>query len=327
MSYWQDQNVLVTGCSGFLGLWLTKALVGAGANVTGLVRDGAYRSQFFNHATKNKINIIWGSIEDYNLLERVVNEYEIEVVFHLAAQAIVGVANQNPLATFEANIKGTWVLLEVCRHHPRLQKIVVASSDKAYGNHDQLPYQEHYPLQGRHPYDVSKSCADLLALSYHNTYQLPVCITRCGNLFGPGDMNFNRIVPGTMQSMIRNETPVVRSDGSPKRDYVYVEDIVEGYLKLAEKMDDEKILGQAFNFGSGEPTSVLKLIKLMLKVADKERLGVDIKNQASSEIIHQYLSSELALNELGWHPRQTLEKRLEQTYQWYHHHFMHDSVQ
>lgn len=317
MSFYKNRKVLVTGCTGFLGWWLTAELVEQGAEVVGLVRDHVPQSPFFLNGIDKRISSVRGSVEDIVSVERAINEYEVDTVFHLAAQAIVGVANRNPLSTFEANIKGTWVVLEACRNSKSVSRVVVASSDKAYGDHENLPYQEDFPLQGRHPYDVSKSCADLIAISYHHTYGTPVCITRCGNLFGPGDMNFNRIVPGTIKSVLNNERPVIRSDGSPMRDYVFVGDIVNAYLMLAEHMDDRSIHGKAFNFGTGEPVSVLDLTNTILRVAGRRDLEPDIQNTAKAEILNQYLSSRLANEVLGWKPGATLAERLAETYAWY----------
>lgn len=317
MSFYKNRKVLVTGCTGFLGWWLTAELVEQGAEVVGLVRDHVPQSPFFLNGIDKRISSVRGSVEDIVSVERAINEYEVDTVFHLAAQAIVGVANRNPLSTFEANIKGTWVVLEACRNSKNVSRVVVASSDKAYGDHENLPYQEDFPLQGRHPYDVSKSCADLIAISYHHTYGTPVCITRCGNLFGPGDMNFNRIVPGTIKSVLNNERPVIRSDGSPMRDYVFVGDIVNAYLMLAEHMDDRSIHGKAFNFGTGEPVSVLDLTNTILRVAGRRDLEPDIQNTAKAEILNQYLSSRLANEVLGWKPGATLAERLAETYAWY----------
>ena len=265
----------------------------------------------------DRVDIVRGSVEQYDTIERALNEYEIDTVFHLAAQAIVGVANRNPMSTFETNIKGTWVLLEACRRSPRLSRVVVASSDKAYGRHDSLPYQEDFPLRGEHPYDVSKSCADLIALSYHHTYATPVCVTRCGNLFGPGDMNFSRIVPGTIRSVLTGSRPIIRSDGSPVRDYVYVRDVVNAYLTLAERMDDPSIHGQAFNFGTGEPVAVLDLTHRILRLAGRPDLEPVVQNNGSREIQAQYLSSERANGILGWWPGATLDQRLSETIDWY----------
>ena len=317
MSFWQGRNVFVTGCTGFLGWWLTDELVRQGANVVGLVRDLVPESPFYLKGLDKKIVVVRGSVEDQDVVLRAINEYEIDTVFHLAAQAIVGVANRNPISTFEANIKGTWVLLEACRQNSLVSRIVVASSDKAYGQHVNLPYDEGFALQGNHPYDVSKSCADLIAHTYHNTYETPVCITRCGNLFGPGDLNFNRIVPGTMRDILNERNPVIRSDGSPMRDYVFVQDIVNAYMILAAHMDDKTIHGQAFNFGTGEPISVLDLTLEILRVAKREDLVPDVQNNASGEILHQYLSSDRANEVLGWRPASNLSGRLTETFDWY----------
>jgi CDP-glucose 4,6-dehydratase len=232
----------------------------------------------------------------------------------------VGAANRNPLSTFEANIKGTWVVMDACRRSPLVTRVVVASSDKAYGEHEHLPYTEDLPLQGRHPYDVSKSCADLIAVTYHNTYKTPVCITRCGNLFGPGDLNFNRIVPGTIRSALLGERPVIRSDGSPVRDYVYVKDVASAYLRLAEKMDDAALHGRAFNIGTGEPVSVLDLTRRLLAAADRSDLEPLVQNTASSEILRQYLSTDAAREVLGWTPSAGLDARLREAVDWYRAH-------
>lgn len=317
MSFWQGRNVFVTGCTGFLGWWLTDELVRQGANVVGLVRDLVPQSPFYLKGLDQKIVVVRGSVEDEEVVLRAINEHEIDTVFHLAAQAIVGVANRNPISTFEANIKGTWVLLEACRQSSLVSRVVVASSDKAYGQHDDLPYDESFPLQGNHPYDASKSCADLIAHTYHNTYETPVCITRCGNLFGPGDLNFNRIVPGTIQAILEDRNPVIRSDGSPMRDYVFVQDIVSAYMLLATHMDDRSIHGRAFNFGTGEPKSVLDLTLEILRAAGREDLVPDILNNSSGEILHQYLSSDLAREVLGWQPASVLSERLAETFAWY----------
>lgn len=317
MSFWQGRKVFVTGCTGFLGWWLTEELVRQGAHVVGLVRDFIPQSPFYLKGLDKKIVVVHGSLEDEQVVERAINEHEIDTVFHLAAQAIVGVANRNPISTFESNIKGTWVLLEAVRQCSLVSRVVIASSDKAYGQHTNLPYDESFALQGNHPYDVSKSCADLIAHTYHNTYETPVCITRCGNLFGPGDLNFNRIVPGTIQSILRDQRPVIRSDGSPMRDYVFVQDIVSAYLMLAEHMDDSSIHGRAFNFGTGQPISVLDLTLELLRVANREDLQPDVQNNTSGEILHQYLSSDQAREVLGWRPGAPLSERLKESFEWY----------
>ncbi len=317
MSPWHDRSVFVTGCTGFLGSWLTGELVQRGARVVGLVRDHVPDDLFARMGLAERITVVRGAVEDLGLLERIVNEYDVDVVFHLAAQAIVGVANRSPLATFETNILGTWNVLEACRRSGRASRIVVASSDKAYGIHDELPYREDFPLQGCHPYDVSKSCADLIARSYHHTYGLPICVTRCGNLFGEGDTNYSRIVPGTIRSMLQGERPIIRSDGSPVREYVHVQDIVDGYLVLAERMEDAALHGEAFNLGSGEYLSVADLTRRILELGGRNDLEPVILDEVRAEIPHQYLSSEKAHRLLQWQPGADVQARLKQTIEWY----------
>lgn len=261
--------------------------------------------------------MVRGEVEDAVLLERILNEYEIDVVFHLAAQTIVGTANRNPVSTFETNIRGTWNLLEACRRNPLVKKIIIASSDKAYGIQETLPYSEDSPLQGTHPYDVSKSCADLLAYTYFNTYKLPVCITRCGNFYGGGDTNYNRLIPGTIRSVIFNERPVIRSDGKYIRDYIYIKDAVAAYMKLAEKMEDESILGEGFNFSNEIQITVLDLTRKILSLTGREDLEPIIQDEAGHEIKHQYLSAEKARKKLHWKPLYTLDRGLQETIAWY----------
>lgn len=316
MSFWDNKNVFLTGCTGFLGSYMAKELVNLGANVTGLVRDKVPKSNLYTGEEFNKINIVWGAVEDEALLERILGEYEIDTVFHIAAQAIVGIANRNPLGTFEANIRGTYNLLEAIRRSTLVKRVVVASSDKAYGDQTKLPYNEDMPLKGSHPYDVSKSCTDLIAQAYHKTYGLPVCITRCGNLYGEGDMNFNRIIPQTIKSIFRGERPVIRSDGTYIRDYFYVEDAVIAYLLLAEKMIDLNIEGQAFNFSNEIQLTVLELVNKILALMKTDLTPV-ILNQGSNEIIHQYLSAKKAREILGWEPSFTIDEGLIRTIDWY----------
>ncbi len=314
---WQGRNVFITGCTGILGSWLTLALVDRGANVVGLIYDEDYRSQLVRSGYDKRIIRVRGSVTDYALIERVFNEYEIDTCFHLAAQALVTVANRAPLSTFETNIKGTWTLLEAARRCPTLMRLVIASSDKAYGEHEDLPYSEDAPLQGRHPYDVSKACADLIALAYAETYGLPLGITRCGNIYGGGDLHWDRVVPGTIRSVLRGERPIVRSDGTPTRDYLYVEDIVSAYILLAEHLDDQAIQGQTLNFGLNDPKTVLEVIEAILEVAGRPDLEPIILNQSLHEIHHQYLNSEKARRLLGWEPQWTLEAGLQEALDWY----------
>ncbi len=314
--FWEDKNVFVTGCTGLLGSWLTKTLIERGASVTGLIRDSVPKSNLRWSGFSDKIITVRGELEDYFLMERIINEYEIETIFHLAAQTIVTIANRNPISTFETNIKGTWNILEACRRAPLIKRIVFASSDKAYGAQKKLPYSEETPLEGRHPYDVSKSCADLLCKSYHDTYDLPVCITRCGNFYGGGDLNFNRIVPGTIRSVIKNENPVIRSNGKMIRDYFYIEDGVEAYLSLAEKMENSNIHGEAFNFSNEDPTAVIQIVNRILKLMESD-LSPKILNETNNEIKNQYLSASKAKSLLNWQPYYTLDEGLEKTIKWY----------
>lgn len=315
--FWGGRRVLVTGCTGFLGSWLTRRLVELGAEVVGLVRDQVPNSYLNRAGTAARINVVHGDLSDPAVVRRALGEYEVDTVFHLAAQAIVGVANNDPVSTFEANIRGTWLLLEACRQTKSLTRVVIASSDKAYGSHDILPYTETFPLQGDHPYDVSKSCADLIAHTYHHTYKLPVCITRCGNLFGGGDLNFNRIVPGTIKWGLDGERPIIRSDGSPKRDYIYVRDAVEAYMLLARSMDDPAVHGHAFNFGTAKPLSVLEVTSKILSLMGRDDLEPVVLDEAKAEILHQYLSSEKAGRMLGWEPVANLDQGLKESIAWY----------
>lgn len=318
---WLNKNVFVTGCSGLLGSWLVEELIQNGANVIGLLRDYVPQSRIYRDGLIQKITTVSGNIEDFYLIERALNEYEIEIVFHLAAQTIVPIANNNPLSTFETNIKGTWTLLEACRRNRKIKKIIVASSDKAYGEHQKLPYTEDMPLQGKYPYDVSKSCADLITQMYFHYYKIPVCITRCGNLFGGGDLNFNRIVPGTIRSIYYGENPIIRSDGKYVRDYFYVRDAANAYLCLAEKMDDEKIIGHTFNFGNDTPMTVLEITGELLTLMERSDLHPVILNEAKGEILKQYLSSKKARKLLGWKPVFSIREGLKETIKWYENYF------
>ncbi|WP_144487525.1 GDP-mannose 4,6-dehydratase [Bacillus pumilus] len=314
--FWNGKNVFVTGCTGLLGSYLVKELIDQGANVTGLVRDQVPRSNLYQGIQFEKMNVVQGALEDMQTIERALGEYEIDTVFHLAAQAIVGVANRHPVSTFEANILGTWNVLEACRRQPLIKRVIVASSDKAYGDQEQLPYDEDMPLNGKHPYDVSKSCADLISHTYYNTYGLPVCITRCGNLYGGGDLNFNRIIPQTIQLVLEGEAPEIRSDGTFIRDYFYIEDAVKAYLLLAEKMEEKGLAGEAFNFSNEIQLTVLELVDKILKAMGSE-LKPRILNQGTHEIKHQYLSAEKARKLLDWKPDYSIDEGLEKTIEWY----------
>jgi CDP-glucose 4,6-dehydratase len=316
-SFWQDRPVFVTGATGLVGSWLVKRLVAAGADVVCLVRDWVPQSELVRAHLIDRVKVVRGDVRDQAVLERTLGEHEINTVIHLAAQTIVGIANKNPISTFETNIQGTWALLEACRRSPLVKQIVVASSDKAYGDQDVLPYNEDTPLQGTHPYDVSKSCADLISYTYAKSYGLPVVITRCGNFYGGGDLNWNRIVPGTIRSVVRNQRPVIRSDGLFVRDYFYVEDGAAAYMLLAEQLAARPDLrGHAFNFSNEIQVTVLDLVNQILRCMGSD-LQPDLRNEASNEIRHQYLSAQKAREMLDWQPLFTLDSALKETVRWY----------
>jgi CDP-glucose 4,6-dehydratase len=314
---WQRRHVLVTGCTGLLGSWLTNWLVGHRADVVGLVRDLVPASNFYRLGLADRVTTVAGSVEDGELIARVLNEYEIEVVFHLAAQAIVSIANADPASTLKTNIAGTWSILEGVRRTKRVRAVIVASSDKAYGTQEQLPYRETAPLIGRHPYDVSKSCADLIAQMYWHTYGIPVAITRCGNFYGGGDLNFNRIVPGTVRSICDGKRPIIRSDGTMKRDYFHIDDAVIAYTTLAERVLAGEAMGEAFNFSNENPVTVLQLVERITALMGRADLAPVVLNQVSNEIPHQYLSAELARTRFGWRPHYSLDEGLLRTIAWY----------
>src|ERR1700691_618968 len=316
-SFWRDKSVLLTGATGLVGGWLTKRLIKHGANVVCLVRDWGPQSEFVRTGQLEGVNVVRGDLNERDLIERALGEYEVQIVFHLAAQTIVGIANSNPVSTFESNIRGTWNLLESCRRSPHVKAIVVASSDKAYGDQTLLPYDEDMPLQGRHPYDVSKSCADLIAKTYATTFDLPVGITRCGNFYGGGDLNWNRVVPGTIRSVIRGERPVIRSDGQYVRDYFYVEDGAAAYMLLAERMmSNPQLAGMAFNFSNEIQLTVVELVQKILNKMGSD-FTPEIQNRPLKEIRRQYLSAQRARQLLNWTPEFTLDEGLERTIAWY----------
>jgi CDP-glucose 4,6-dehydratase len=315
---WSGRRVLVTGASGFVGSWLVKALVARGAYVVVLIRDLDHHSELVRSGAVRHAAVVNGCLEDYYSIERGINKHEADTVFHLGAQAIVGAAWRSPLPTFEANIRGTYHLLEACRMHSALVKrVVVASSDKAYGSAETLPYTEEHPLAGRHPYDVSKSCTDLLAATYYHTYRLPVAIARCGNIYGGGDLNWSRIVPGTIRCLLRRERPVLRSDGTFVRDYFYVEDAVGAYLTLAERLEQPGVMGGAFNFSTESHVTVRQIVETLQSLMGAEDLPPVILGQAQGEIKHQTLSARRARDVLGWTAKYGLVDGLKHTIAWY----------
>jgi CDP-glucose 4,6-dehydratase len=317
-SFWKDRNVFVTGASGFVGANLASELVSLGANVICLRRDEVQPNSLELLGLRDKVTIANGAVEDLDVVSRVLNEYEIDSVFHLAAQALVGAANRSPISTFESNIRGTYTLLEACRTNPTVNRVVVASSDKAYGTQTNLPYTEDLHLNGLFPYDVSKACTDLLAQSFAHTFGLPVAITRSANIYGPADTNMSRIIPGTILSLMKGERPIIRSDGTPVRDFVYTSDIVNGYLKIAEDIDNVK--GEAFNFGSGAPVSMLDLVERITRLMGKEnelKPDIMLNTKIEREIDAQYLDSTKAHDQFGWGPQVGLDEGLKLTIDWY----------
>jgi CDP-glucose 4,6-dehydratase len=318
--FWKGKNVFITGCSGLIGSWLTNDLLQKGAIVTGLIRDNVPNNNFNMLKLKEKINLVPGDIENLDNLRRALSEYNIDTVFHLAAQPIVTVALKDPISTFKSNITGTWNVLEACRLL-NTSRIIVASSDKAYGVHDKLPYDEECSLNGRFPYDASKACTDILAQTYFKTYGLPIGITRCGNIYGGGDMNFNRIVPETMKNIIFNKNPPIRSDGQFIREFFYIKDVVRAYLALAENVHKDNVKGQGFNFGSGEPIKIIDLVNKMLEISGKTHLKAEILNEAKAEIPSQYLSAKKAKEILNWEPKYDINEGLKETYEWYQNFF------
>lgn len=311
-------RVLVTGATGIVGSWLCRELIARGANVVALVRDPDPQSDLYRSGDVLRTSVVAGPLEDYATVERAINEYEVTTVFHLGAQTIVGTAQRSPIQTFKSNIEGSWNVLEACRRlGDQVRAVVVASSDKAYGDQPDLPYHEAMPLQACHPYDVSKSCTDLLARTYAVSYALPTVIARCGNIYGGGDLNWSRIVPGTIRSILRGERPIVRSDGQYVRDYLYVRDAVSAYLRLAEAViDDEAVRGEAFNFSTESWVTVLEIVDTIRK-----RMGSDLEprvlDQAKAEIKSQSLSAARAKRELGWSAAWDLDRGLDETIAWY----------
>jgi CDP-glucose 4,6-dehydratase len=318
-TFWNDRHAFVTGATGFAGFHVARSLVEQGAQVVCLQRDEARINSLDLFKLRGSVNVVHGSVEDLGLIQRILNEYEIDAVFHLAAQALVGAANRSPLSTFETNIRGTYMLLEACRLSPTVKRVVVASSDKAYGSHEELPYSEEHALKGIFPYDASKVCTDVLARSYAQSYAMPVAVTRFANIYGPGDLNMSRVIPGTIVSVLRDEAPVIRSDGSPVRDFVYAEDAARGYLLTAERIDD--VAGEAFNFGSGSPVRILDLVNEIIRLADRKLVArVMLTSKIQSEIDAQFLSSERARTRLGWRPEVDLAEGLRRSIEWYRQH-------
>jgi CDP-glucose 4,6-dehydratase len=315
---WRGRRVLVTGATGMVGSWLVRDLLARGADVVCLVIDADPQSELYRSGDVLRTTVVTGRLEYFADVERAINAQEVDTVFHLGAQTIVGTARRDPLGTFEANIRGTYHVLEACRRHSALVKrVVVASSDKAYGAQKRLPYQEAMPLEGREPYEVSKSCTDLLAQGYFHSYRLPVAVIRCGNIYGGGDLNWSRIVPGTIRSFLRGERPIIRSDGRFVRDYLYVKDVTAAYLAVAERLRERKVAGQAFNFSPQKAMTVLEMVAAIARVMGTERLKPIVQGSVQGEIHDQYLSAAKARRVLGWRPVHTLRDGLAETVEWY----------
>lgn len=319
--FWLDCPTLVTGATGQIGGWLVKQLLAAGADVVCLVRDWVPQSELVRAGMLERIKVVRGDLCDLNLLKRILGEYEIDTVIHLAAQSIVGVANRDPLTTFDTNIRGVWSLLEACRLSPTVKQVVAASTDKAYGESDLLPYQEDMPLLAVYPHDVSKACAEMIVKSYAGTFRLNAAVTRLPNVYGGGDLNWNRIVPGTIRSVLRGEAPIIHSDGRFIRDYLYVEDAAAAHLFLAERLaEDPELRGQAFNISNEAPLSVMELVHKIIRLCGAH-LEPQVQDRAENEIPNQYLSAEKARRQLGWRPLFSMDEGLWRTIAWYRDYF------
>jgi len=322
---YDGRTALVTGAQGFIGSWLAERLLDEGAEVVALRRDAPALSRFRIAELEERCDVVQGDLDDYEALLRILNEHSVNLVFHLAAQTIVGTANRSPLSTFETNVKGTYTLLEACRAlgvvGDPLDAVVVASSDKAYGEHEDLPYREDHALEPRYPYDVSKACTDLIARSYAYGFDLPVAVTRLANVYGGGDFNFSRIVPDTARALIRGERPVIRSDGTPERDYLYVADAVDAYLAVADSLAREELRGRAWNAGNGEPIAVRELVARLIAVAGADvEPAIEGEGKPAGEIDRQWLDSGAIRAELGWRPKWSLDDGLAETHRWYMQH-------
>jgi len=317
-SYWHEKSVLVTGGTGLVGSWLVKRLLDDGANVTCLILDFDSQSELIRSGNINKVSTISGNLSSLTTVRRAVFQNECSTIFHLGAQTIVGTALLDPVQTFESNIQGTWNVLEAARNSGGLvTKVLIASSDKAYGSVKSLPYHEDMPLQGTGPYDVSKSCADLLSAAYAKTYGVPLVIARCGNIYGGGDLNWNRIVPGTIRSLLSGKRPLIRSDGLSVRDYIYIEDAVAAYLSMARGLEDSRIVGEAFNFSREEPLTVLEIYEQVCESVMGGYVEPQVLNIANHEILSQFLSSEKAREQLGWKSEYSLKEGMKRTVDWY----------
>lgn len=325
--FWKDKQVFVTGATGFIGSWLTRYLVGLGAHVTVLIYGDIPSSQLRRGGYLKKVRIVEGPLQDLQLLAKTLYEHDIDTVFHLGAQTQVTEALCDPFNTFEANIRGTYSLLEACRVQRRaLKRIIVASSDKAYGVHADLPYVEETPFCPQSPYDVSKACADWIARSYYQTYHLPVVVTRCGNVYGGGDFNWDRLIPSVIKSLHQNQHPVLRSNGQSLRDYIFIADVVEAYLTLGAQLEEKTLHGEAFNFGTGKPIKTLDIVEHLIRLTNKKHFTPIIEDRATGEISEQYVSSQKAWDTLQWKPKFSFALGLSMTLEWYLQFFREEEV-
>jgi CDP-glucose 4,6-dehydratase len=315
--FWDGRSVFVTGCSGFLGGWLARALLDHGARVSGLVRGAAAARPLYADGLADRVSTVTGSIGDLTLLCDALAEHDVEVVFHLAAQAITSAARRDPIGTLDTNIRGTWNVLEASRRSGSVKAFVLASSVKVYGAQPSLPFSEDAPLNGCQPYDASKIGAELISSTYHRAYELPVVITRCGNLYGGGDLHWDRIVPGTIRAASEGRRPVVRGGGTPLRDYLYVEDAIDAFLRLAQVAREPAIAGQAFNIGTGASSSELEMTEQILRAMDREDLKPEVLPASPHAIIHQSLATDKLRAATGWTATRELEDGLARTVAWY----------
>jgi CDP-glucose 4,6-dehydratase len=319
MSAWTGTRVLFTGAQGFIGSWVAERLLDEGAQVIVLDRPAPELSRFRLHGLQDRCTAVAADLMDMGSLRAAIEQHEVQAVFHLAATAIVKSAATSPLGAYEVNVRGAWNLLEACRvanEPPR--RVVIASTDKAYGLHEELPYREGHALQPRYPYDASKACADIIARSYAHTFDLPVAVTRLGNVFGGGDFNFSRLIPGAIRSLLAGEQPVIRSNGLMQRDFLYAEDAVAAYLAVAESLERPELWGRAWNASIGAPVRVLDVVEQLIEIAGASG-GVDIRGEGTphGELGRQWLDCRVISEELGWGPRWDLRRGLQETFSWY----------
>lgn len=319
MSRWGGARVLFTGAQGFIGSWVAERLLDEGAEVFVLDRPAVELSRYRLRGLHERCEAVPAALSDLASLRTAIERGGVDTVFHLAASAIVGSAAVSPLDTYEVNVRGTWNLLEACRTAGEPPaRVVVASTDKAYGAHEQLPYREDHALQPRYPYDASKACADLIARSYAHTFGLPVAVTRFANVFGGGDFNFSRLVPGAIKALLAGKPPVIRSSGLMERDFLYAEDAVTAYLTVAASLDRPELHGRAWNAGIGQAVTVLEVVEQLIEIAGVD-LEPDVRGEGTphGELSRQWLDCGAISKQLDWAPQWDLRRGLRATYEWY----------